>query len=144
LLETLRNHDRPFGGEGARHCPHPEVYLQFGKHDGSVGHINLECWTTEQGSVLAGWLYELKTIAVSVMFAQAGSWQPSPNTWHPLSGSKRFRIVDFQYNKRAARDGDPKEAAAQPRIRDWSMCIAVSARSLLIVRVWRSASFNVS
>jgi hypothetical protein len=101
----------PFSEAIMSGCPHPEVYLQFGKHDGSVGRTNLECWTTEQGSILAGWLYELKTIAVSVMFAQAGRWQPSPNTWHPLSGSKRFRIVDFQYNKRAARDGVPKEEA---------------------------------
>lgn len=94
--------------------PHAEVYLQFGKHDGSVGRTNLKGWTTERGSVLVGWLYELKTIAVSVMFAQAGRWQPSPNTWHPLDGSKRFRIVDFQYMKRRP-DGDAVTGqAAQP------------------------------
>jgi hypothetical protein len=33
---------------------HPEVYLQFGKCDGTVGRSNLHCWTTDRGSVLAG------------------------------------------------------------------------------------------
>jgi hypothetical protein len=33
---------------------------------GTVGRSNLHCWTTEQGSVLAGWLYEIGMIAVSV------------------------------------------------------------------------------
>lgn len=105
---------KPFSEAIMSGSAHPEVYLQFGKHDGSIGRTNLECWTTNQDSVLAGWLYELKTIAVSVMFAQAGRWDPSPNTWHPNSGSKRFRIVDFQYKKRAASDGAAKGAAAQP------------------------------
>ena len=93
--------------------PHREVYLQFGKCDGTVGRSNLRCWTTEKGSVLAGWLYELDTIAVSVMFAQAGRWDRTPNAWHPLTGSTRqFRVVDFQYKRRAAKNGDPKETAA--------------------------------
>jgi hypothetical protein len=80
--------------------PHREVYLQFGKCDGVIGRTNLHCWKTDRGSVLAGWLYELDTAAVSVMFAQAGRWEPSPDNWHPLSGSNRFRFVDFQYRKR--------------------------------------------
>ncbi len=50
---------------------HPEVHLQFGKCDGAIGRSNLHCWTTTPGnSVLGGWLYELDTIAVSVLFAQ--------------------------------------------------------------------------
>jgi hypothetical protein len=104
----------PFSAAIMSSRPHPEVYLQFGKCDGTLGRSNLHCWTTEKGSVLAGWLYELKTIAISVMFAQAGRWDLSPNTWHPLAGSKGFRIVDFQYKKRAATSGDPKEAAVPP------------------------------
>jgi hypothetical protein len=49
-------------------------------------------WTTEKGSVLAGWLYELDTMAVSVMFAQAGRWDPTPDTWHPLTA----QTADFE------------------------------------------------
>lgn len=94
--------------------PHREVFLQFGKCDGTIGRSDLHCWTTEHGSVFAAWLYELDAIAVSVLFKQAGSWGPTPNEWHPLTGSNRFGIADFQYRKRAAMNGDPKEAAAKP------------------------------
>ena len=51
--------------------PHPEVHLQFGRCDGTIGRSNLHCWTTQHGSILAGWLYELDSIAVSVLFAHA-------------------------------------------------------------------------
>ena len=105
----------PFSTAIMTGCPHPEVYLQFGKYDGLVGRSNLECLISQTGSVLAGWLYELKDVAVSVMFAQAGRFDPSPNTWHPHSGVKRFRIADFQYKKRAARNADQKDGAAQSR-----------------------------
>jgi hypothetical protein len=76
--------------------PHPEVHLQFGKCDGTVGRSHLHCWKTEHGSVLAGWLYELDSIAVSVLFAQAGRWEHRVDLWHPQShtNSKRFRIAD--------------------------------------------------
>jgi hypothetical protein len=90
----------PFSKAIMSNRPHREVYLQFGKCDGTIGRSNLHCWTTEKGSALAGWLYEIDTVAVSVMFAQAGRRSPTPDTWHPLSGSNRFRIVDFQYRKR--------------------------------------------
>ncbi len=75
--------------------PHPEVHLQFGKCDGTIGRSNLHCWKTEHGSVLAGWLYELDNIAVSVLFAQADRWEPRPDLWHPKSrtSSKRFQIA---------------------------------------------------
>jgi hypothetical protein len=89
--------------------PHPEVYLQIGKYDGLVGRSNLECLISEKGSVLGGWLYELKDIAVSVLFAQAGRFDPSPDTWQ--CGQKRFRIVDFQYKKRVANDVGEDAAA---------------------------------
>jgi hypothetical protein len=95
--------------------PHPEVYLQFGKYDHGVGRSDLKCWTTKWG-VLAGWLYKLEPIAVSVMFAHADGWDPVPDIWHPHppTGAKRFRIADFQYKRRAARYGDPKAAVAEP------------------------------
>ena len=83
--------------------PHPEVHLQFGKCDGTVGRSNLHCWKTEHGSVLAGWLYELDSIAVSVLFAQAGRWEHRADLWHPQShSSKRFQIADFMYARRVA------------------------------------------
>jgi len=91
--------------------PHSEVYLQFGKCDGTIGRSNLHCWTTQQGSVLAGWLYELDTIAVSVLFAQAGRWERPSNAWHPI-GSSGIRIADFQYKKQvAAAEVGAKEVA---------------------------------
>jgi hypothetical protein len=92
--------------------PHPEVFLKFGKCDGAIGRSNLHCWRTERGSVLAGWLYELDTVAVSVMFAQASRSEPTSDTWHPLTGSNRFRIADFQYKKRAAKNAGAIEGAA--------------------------------
>jgi hypothetical protein len=86
--------------------PHPEVHLQFGKCDGTVGRSNLHCWRTEHDSVLAGWLYEIDKIAVSVLFAQAGRWEHRPDLWHPQShtSSKRFQIADFMYARRVAED----------------------------------------
>jgi len=95
--------------------PHFEVHLQFGKYDGTSGRSNLHCWKTQNGSVLAAWLYELKTIAVSVLFVQAGRFEHRTDLWHPKShtSSKRFQIADFMYTRRAARNGVPKEGAAQ-------------------------------
>jgi len=92
--------------------PHPEVHLQFGKCDGTIGRSNLHVWKTQQGSVFGGWLYELDTIAVSVLFVQAGRWERRPDLWHPLSGSNRFQIADFQYKKRAANEDEGKQTAA--------------------------------
>jgi hypothetical protein len=62
----------------------------------------------------AGWLYELDTIAVSVLYAQAGRWEHRADLWHPNSrtSTKHFQIADFMYSGRAADDGGPKEAAA--------------------------------
>ena len=83
---------------------HPEVYLQFGKCDGTIGRSDLHCWKVENGSVLAGWLYELDSIAVSVLFAHAGRWERRAELWHPRSqkSSKRFQIADFMYGRRLA------------------------------------------
>jgi hypothetical protein len=78
--------------------PHPEVHLQFGRHDGIIGRTNLHCWKSDpRESVLAAWLCELDTIAVSVMYVQTGRLQHRRDLWHPHSrtGSKRFQIADL-------------------------------------------------
>ena len=83
--------------------PHAEVHLQFGKHDGIIGRSNLHVWKTDPGeSVLGAWLYELDTIAVSVLYVQAGRFERRRDLWHPQSrtSSKRFQIADFMYSKR--------------------------------------------
>lgn len=79
--------------------PHPEVHLQFGKGNGTVGRSNLHVWKTEQGCVGGGWLYQLGCIAVSVLFVQSGCWERRDDTWHPHShtSSKRFLTADFNY-----------------------------------------------
>lgn len=82
---------------------HACVHLESGKHDGIVGRSDLHCWTVDPGnSVLAAWLYELDTIAVSVIYAQAGRFEQRRPVWHPRSRSntKRFRIADFMYSRR--------------------------------------------
>jgi hypothetical protein len=87
--------------------PHPEVHLQFGRCDGTIGRSNLHVWTSQpHGSVLAAWLYQLDTIAVSVQFVQAGRFEHRRDLWHPKSqtSSKRMLIADFMYARRAARD----------------------------------------
>ena len=95
----------PFSDAIMTSHPHPEVHLQIGKCEGTVGRSNLHCWKTEHGSVLAGWLYELDSIAVSVLCAQAGRWEHRVDLWHPRShtSSKRFQIADFRYVRRAAK-----------------------------------------
>jgi hypothetical protein len=83
--------------------PHAEVQLQFGRHDGIIGRSNLHCWTTDPGKgVLAAWLYELDTIAVSVFFVHAGQFRDRRDLWHPHSrtSAKRFLVADFMYSKR--------------------------------------------
>ena len=95
---------------------HPEVHLQFGRCDGTIGRSNLHLWTSQpHGSILAAWLYQLDTIAVSVHFIQAGRFEHRPDLWHPNShtSSKRFQIADFMYARRAAKDGKPDDEAAK-------------------------------
>lgn len=74
-------------------CAHPEVYLEFGKGRGTVGSSNLHCNITEQGSVWAGWYYELDNIQVGVFYLQANRWMNRPDWWHPNSptSSKWFQ-----------------------------------------------------
>lgn len=83
--------------------PHREIHLQFGRHDGGIGRSDLHVWKTDPGgSVLGGWLYQLDTIAVSVIYAQAGRFEHRRDLWHPHSGTsrKRLQIADFMYGKR--------------------------------------------
>jgi hypothetical protein len=94
--------------------PHTEVHLQFGKHDGIIGRSNLHFWKSDpHQSVLAAWLYELDTIAVSVVYMQAGRFEHRRDLWHPHSrtSSKRFQIADFMYSKRTSEEAaDPGPA----------------------------------
>src|SRR5262249_33616022 len=108
----------PFSDAIMSRHPHPEVHLQFGRCDGTIGRSNLHCWTTQHGSVLAGWLYELDTIAVSVLFAQADRWEHCRDLWHPKSqtSSKHLLIADFMYSRRARKDGYANEAAEPPAL----------------------------
>jgi hypothetical protein len=94
---------------------HPEVYLQFGKYDGTLGRSDLHCLKAQSnGGILAAWLYELKSIAVSVLFVQAGRFEHRTDLWHPQSktSSKRFQIADFMYARRAAKDADSQQPEA--------------------------------
>jgi hypothetical protein len=49
---------------------------------------------TDQGSVFPGWLYELDTIAVSVLFAQAGRWEHPSHRWHRTPAQLGLQIFD--------------------------------------------------
>ncbi len=98
--------------------PHREIHLQFGRHDGGIGRSDLHVWTTDPGgSVLGGWLYQLDTIAVSVIYAQSGKFEHRRDVWHPHSptGRKRFQVADFMYGKRdEAELADDPVAQAEP------------------------------
>jgi len=76
--------------------PHPEVHLQFGKCDGTVGRSNLECFESDQGGVLAYWIYQLDNIAVGVLFAQAGKWKHRPDLW-PTVSDKLQTLADSSF-----------------------------------------------
>jgi len=94
----------PFSRAIMEGCAHPEVHLQFGRCDGTIGRTNLHVWATENGGVLGGWLYQLDTIAVSVLYVQASRFEHRVDVWHPDSrtNSKRFRVADFRYARRLA------------------------------------------
>jgi hypothetical protein len=78
---------------------HPEVYLQFGKGDGTVGRL-VKCLQLETGHVLACLFYRVGVLTVNVVFAQSGGgWETLSTAWHPLRGSNRFVIADFQWDK---------------------------------------------
>jgi hypothetical protein len=95
----------PFSNAIMSGRPHGEVNLQFGRHDGGIGRSDLHVWKTDPGgSVLGGWLYQLDTIAVSVIYAQAGRFEHRRDLWHPHSRTsrKRIQIADFIYSNRDA------------------------------------------
>lgn len=92
--------------------PHAEVHLQFGRHDGGIGRSDLHVWKTDPGgSILGGWLYQLDTIAVSVIYAQAGGIFGIRIRGQAASA---FRLPNFMYGKRdtaeltGSADGCPK------------------------------------
>jgi hypothetical protein len=79
--------------------PHPEVYLQLGKGDGTVGRM-VKALKLETGHVLTCLFYRVGFLTVNVIFAQAGAnWEALSATWHPRRGSNRFVMADFQWDK---------------------------------------------
>ena len=79
--------------------PHPEVYLQFGRSDGTVGRL-VKCIKLETGHVLACLFYRVGAFTVNVIFAQAGGgWESLSATWHPRRSSNRFVITDFRWDE---------------------------------------------
>ena len=83
---------------------HPEVYLQFGKGDGTVGRL-VKCLQLESGHVLVCLFYRVGILTVNVVFAQSGAnWEALSSTWHPRRGSNMFIIADFRWNSRTRRD----------------------------------------
>lgn len=107
----------PFASAIMSGRPHREIHLQFGRHDGSIGRSNLHVWMSDPpGSVFGGWLYQLDTIAVSVIYAQSGKFEHRRDVWHPHSWTscKRFQVADFMYGKcdKAELSDDPVAQAA--------------------------------
>jgi hypothetical protein len=88
--------------------PHLEIRLQFGRNDGAIGRSDLHCYRTDPGgAVFGGWLYQLDTIAVSVLYVQAGRFEERRDIWHPHSrtSAKRLLVADFMYRKRGQPPG---------------------------------------
>jgi hypothetical protein len=88
----------PFADAIMRGRPHKEVYLQFGRGDGSVGRSSLFCYKSEDGkSVKAVWVHRVGPVAVNVLFLQGGvRWDNLRLAWNPNKnlGSRQLRIVD--------------------------------------------------
>ncbi|WP_368507811.1 hypothetical protein [Bradyrhizobium lupini] len=60
-------------------------------------------WTSDPpGSVFGGWLYQLDTIALSVIYARSGKFERRRDVWHPhpWTSRKRFQVAGFMYGKR--------------------------------------------
>ena len=86
----------------------PTLPLERANTIPSDWYFDAELAEAERRSVFAGWLYELDSIAVSVLFAQAGRWEHRVDLWHPRShtSSKRFQIADFMYARRVAAESE--------------------------------------
>jgi hypothetical protein len=89
----------PIADSIMNNCVHPEVYLQFGRGDQTVGRL-VKCLQLETGHVLACLFYRIGALTVNVVFAQSGGdWEALPTTWHPRRGSNRFVIADFRWGE---------------------------------------------
>jgi hypothetical protein len=75
---------------------HREVYLQFGKGDGTVGILPAHALTMPGGHVIFLWMYRIGPIVVNVIYAQDGEyWENLDKTWHPKWGKTNFRVADL-------------------------------------------------
>jgi hypothetical protein len=107
----------PFADAIMSERAHPEVYLQFGKGDGTVGRSNLECIKIETGHIMALWLYRIGPVTVNVMYAQdEGVWEGLSDTWHPKFPTKRIEIADFTGPKDKDDAGEAEPAAVDPQV----------------------------
>jgi hypothetical protein len=76
---------------------HEEVYLQFGKGDGSVGILDAKPLTTSGGKLIYLWFYRIGTVVVNVIYAQHGEyWENLDKTWHPKWGKSNFVVADLR------------------------------------------------
>ncbi len=76
--------------------PHPELYLQIGEGDGTVGWSNLNILELPSGQHFAVWLYRLDRFFMHVVYAQAGArWERLNRLWHPKWGTNRMTAMDF-------------------------------------------------
>src|SRR6516225_6824598 len=70
---------------------HPEVYLQIGEGDRTVGWSNLTIGQIPSGQYIALWLYRLDRFFMHVVYAQAGAaWEKLGRLWHPRFGTNKL------------------------------------------------------
>jgi hypothetical protein len=75
---------------------HREVYLQFGKGEGTVGILPAQALTMPGGEVLFLWMYRIGPLVVNVIYAQHGEyWESLDKTWHPKWGKTNFVVTDL-------------------------------------------------
>jgi hypothetical protein len=75
---------------------HREVYLQFGKGDGTVGILPAKALTMPGGHVIFLWMYRIGPVVVNVIYAQEGEyWENLDKTWHPKWGKTNFVVADL-------------------------------------------------
>jgi hypothetical protein len=76
--------------------PHPEVYLQLGAGDGTVGWSNLNIGQMPSGNYIAVWLYLLDRFFMHVVYAQAGApWERLGRLSHSKFSTNKMRARDF-------------------------------------------------
>lgn len=98
---------------------HDEVYLQFGKGDGTVGILPAKPIKTEQGKLIFLWFYRIGPVVVNVIYAQRGErWENLDQTWHPKWGKNNFVVADLRPRITKAYEADKaereKQVTAQP------------------------------